>query len=127
MNAELPPTPREDLEAQLTALLLGELPADQAFALGRAIEQDAELAKLYLRLKESVGFVRETVVGEAEQLAAQAKPLQLSAPRREKLLAQFKTVKPRQFNPPTTQTRHWVLRIAAAGVVIFLIISVSLP
>jgi len=127
MNADLPPTPREELEAQLTALLLGELPADQAFALGRTIEQDPELAKLYIRLKESIGFVRETVVGEAEQLAAQATPLQLSASRREKLLAQFKVVKPSPFNQPQPQTKHWVIRIAAAGALIFLVISISIP
>ena len=59
MNPEIPRTPREEMEARLTALILGELPAEQAFALGRTIEQDAELAKLYSRLKDTIGLVRE--------------------------------------------------------------------
>ncbi len=70
MNPDVPTTPREELEAKLTALLLGELPADEAFALGRSIEQDAELAKLYARLKETVGLVREATAIQAEQSAA---------------------------------------------------------
>src|SRR2546428_5172187 len=98
MNPNLP-IPREELEAKLTALLLGELPADEAFALGRAIEQDAELATLYARLKETVGLVREATVAEAVQ-SSPAPDLKLSAERREKLLAHFKTVKPRQFAQP---------------------------
>ena len=69
MNPEIPKTPREELEAKLTALLLGELPADEAFALGRSIEQDAELAKLNARLKETVGLVREATVAAAAQSA----------------------------------------------------------
>jgi len=120
------PTSREGIEAKLTALLLGELSADEAFALGRTIEQDPELAKVYARLKETVGFVRDTVSSEV-QASAQSTGLKLSNERREKLLAQFKTVKPREFTQPKTESKYWVLRIAAAGVVIFLIISISIP
>src|SRR5262245_5140942 len=91
------PSPREEIEAQLTALLLGELPADEACALGRAIEKDPELAGVYARLKETLGFVRETFVSDKEQLPVPTPPLKLSAERREKLLAEFKTAKPIQF------------------------------
>src|SRR2546425_9756153 len=87
MNPDVPTTPREELEAKLTALLLGELPADEAFALGRAIEQDAELAKLYARLKATVGLVQEATVAAAAQ-SAPSLDLKLSSDRREKLLAQ---------------------------------------
>ena len=38
MNPDSPLPPREELEAQLTALILGELPAEQAFVLGQAID-----------------------------------------------------------------------------------------
>src|SRR5438132_9146493 len=103
MNPDIPKTPRDELEARLTALLVGELPADEAFALGRAIEQDAELAKLYTRLKETIGLVRETAATSAGQSAGQAEPLKLSAARREKLLERFKTVKPKEFSQ---QRRH---------------------
>src|SRR5437867_11326725 len=103
MNPEIPRTPREELEARLTALLLGELPADEAFALGRAIEQDAELAKLYKRLEQTIGLVREITASEAP--SAQSANLKLGAQRREKLLAHFKTVNPREF--AEQQERKW--------------------
>jgi hypothetical protein len=117
MNSDTP-TEREQIEAQLTALLLGELPAEQAFVLGRSIEQDPELAALYTRLKESIGFVRETVVGEAKQLAAQTEPLKLGAERREKLLAQFKTVVPKEFTPPKRRSSEWFIPASAAAIII---------
>ena len=47
MNPELPLPPREEMELRLTALLLGELSAEEAAAVRRAIEQDGELAKLF--------------------------------------------------------------------------------
>src|SRR5438445_12935915 len=99
MNPEIP-TPRGEIEARLTALLLGELPAEEAFAVGRAIEKDAELGTLYARLKETIGLVREATVSQAEQSAAPSPALKLSDQRREKLLAQFKTVQPKAFAEP---------------------------
>src|SRR5215470_14176112 len=116
MNSERPKTPREELETHLTALLLGELPADQAFALGRAIEQDAELAKLYARLKETMGLVREAASTPAEQVVSQPATLRFSEPRREKLLAHFKTVRPRTFGEPEKRTNLWFAPLAAAAV-----------
>ena len=44
MNPEMPQKPQDELEARLTALLLGELPHDQAAALHQKLAQDAELA-----------------------------------------------------------------------------------
>src|SRR6266850_5649196 len=96
MNPDLPIPPRDDLEAKLTALLLGELPADEAFALGRAIEQNPELAKTLERLTQTIRLVRETeapIPGQVQQ----SEPLRLSDKRREALLQQFKTVKPKAF------------------------------
>jgi len=43
MNSDSPQSPREELEARLTALLLGELSGAEAATMRRAIEQDAEL------------------------------------------------------------------------------------
>jgi len=54
MNPELPRNPQEELEARLTALLLGELSADEAATVRRAIEQDGELAKLFARLHHTI-------------------------------------------------------------------------
>ena len=67
MNPDFPPDPREALEASLTALLLGELPHEQAAALHQKLAQDAELAKLYERLKHTINLVRETVASPAAQ------------------------------------------------------------
>ena len=117
MNPDIPKTPREELEARLTALLLGELPAEEAFALGRAIEQDAELARLYARLKETISLVKET---SATPIRTSAPPLQLSQTRREKLLAQFKTVKPKQFVEAEKPGKSWINALAAAAVVMLL-------
>src|SRR2546430_816117 len=99
MNPDLPKNPRDELEAKLTALLLGELPADEAFTLGRAIEQDPELAKTLERLKQTIKLVRETEAPIPGQVL-QSTPLKLSDKRRQALLQQFKTVKPRAFAEP---------------------------
>src|SRR6185436_16022597 len=53
MNPDLTQTPREELESKLTAMLVGELSAEEAFELGRTLQQDLELAKLYERLKQT--------------------------------------------------------------------------
>src|SRR5260370_754371 len=120
MNPDIPKMPREELSAKLTALLLGELPADEAFILGRAIEQDAELAKLYGRLKETIGLVRETIVSSAEQSAASSPALNLSDQRREKLLAHFKTLAPKAFAEPEKHATSWLIPLAAAALVLLL-------
>ena len=52
MNPDSPRPPREELEARLTALLLGELPDEEAAALRELIAKDAQLAELHERLVE---------------------------------------------------------------------------
>ena len=59
MNPEFPQNERATMEAKLTALLLGELHADEIAALSKAMEADPELAALYERLKVTVELVRE--------------------------------------------------------------------
>src|SRR5882724_6896653 len=126
MNSDSPLPPREELEAQLTALILGELPAEQAFVLGQAIEKDAELAKLYERLKHTVKLVRETTDSSAEQIPGESMPLKMSNERRQKLLQQFKTVKPREFAEPRHSSKSWLVPLAAAAVIL-LLIAISIP
>ena len=72
MNPDFPRNPRDELEVSLTALILGELPADQAFALGRAIERDAELSKLHERLKRTIELVRQTAASPTGRIGASA-------------------------------------------------------
>ena len=132
MNPDLSHHSREELEAGLTALLLGELPPEQAEALRRAIEQDAALAALHQRLKLTIDLVRETARQPAEQTAVPPASLKLSEGRRQKLLAHFKTVTPKEFVPPRLvrlRGRQWrspALLAAAAGLVGLLALAVLL-
>src|SRR5690242_3518289 len=98
MKPEKPKSPRQELEASLTALLLGELPAEKAAALRELMAKDAELAQLYERLEQTIGLVRETAA-PAEQ-GTQSAPLKLSTKRREQLLQHFKTITPKEFTKP---------------------------
>ena len=79
MNPESP-TPREQLEARLTALLLGELSPDESAALQEIISKDAQLAALHARLKQTIELVRETAADPAWK-SAPSRPRH-AAPRR---------------------------------------------
>ena len=92
MNPDKPS--REEIEAKLTALLLGELPSEEARLLRWAIAQDAGLAKLHDQLKRAIGLVRVVSVNPAEADSSKSAALKLSDERREKLLAHFKTPRP---------------------------------
>ncbi len=120
MNSDSPTDPRSTLESSLTALLLGELPHEQAAALHQKLAQDAELAKLYERLKHTIALVRETVVSPSAQTTEPLIPLRLEEPRRQKLLQHFKTVARKEFVQPRRRVTRWLvpLSIAAAFVVI---------
>ena len=126
MNPEIPRTPQEALEAKLTALLLGELPPDEAFTLGRSIEKDPELASLYARLKEILGLVREAAGGPSEQ-SCPSPALKLSEPRRERLLAHFKTVVPKEFAPKAQRETSWIIPVGIAAALLAVMGAMLLP
>jgi Mg-chelatase subunit ChlD len=119
MNPESP-TPREQLEARLTALLLGELSEDEAAALREIIARDARLAALHARLKETIDLVREAAVVPAEMTEEKPAPVRLGEERRQKLLAQFKTVTPKEFAPKRPPRNLWIFALQAAAVVALL-------
>ena len=96
MNPDQPS--REQIEARITALLLGELPADEAQLLRYTISQDAALKKLHDELAQTIVLVREAEKNPAAMSGENA-PLKLSDERRKKLLAHFQTPRPRQQNP----------------------------
>ncbi len=128
MNPDLPHNSREELEASLTALLLGELPPEQAAELRRAIEQDAALEALCQRLKLTIDLVRETALQPAEQTAAPPVLLRLSDRRRQELLAHFKTVTPKEFARPRRQEWQSPVLVAAAAVLVGLLaLAMFLP
>ena len=84
-----PQSPREELEVRITALLMGELPPDEAAALQTQIAADAELTALHARLQRASGLLREATAGH-EPHAMLAPPVRLSEERRARLLAHFK-------------------------------------
>src|SRR5262249_5861383 len=116
----------EEMEAKLTALILGELPPDEAFALGRAIEQDAELAKLHERLRQTIHLVKQTAASPAEPAAPEPTPLKLSEKRRDALLAHFKTVRPREFAKPRKRT-FTLLEVAVVLAIVAMLAALMLP
>ncbi len=116
MNSDSPKNPQEKVEASLTSLLLGELSHEQAAELHEKLARDPELSKLYDRLKETIGVVRETMHSPDEQVAEASEPLKLSEEKRQKLFAHFKTVAPKEFAEPKRKPgmqRH-EMAIAAA-------------
>jgi anti-sigma factor RsiW/uncharacterized protein YegL len=127
MNPEMPHKPQDELESSLTALLLGELPHEEAAALHQKLAQDAELAKLYERLKHTINLVRETLATPAAQTADQPTPLKLSDQRRQKLLQHFKTVTPKEFIPPRRRAMPWLVPVGIAAVLVALMAATLLP
>ena len=97
MNPDHPS--RDEIEARITALLLGELPADEAKLLRWTISQDAGLQKLHDELESTIVLVREAEKNPAAAPGEKIVPLKLSDVRREKLLAHFKTPRPQPENP----------------------------
>src|ERR1700744_1345692 len=96
MNPENPS--RDEIEAKITALRLGQWAEDEARLLRWSISQDPELAKLHDQLKQVIGLVREVSAKPAESA-----PLKLAEEKRKKLLAHFKT--------PRTQETFLVKRM----------------
>ena len=92
MNPDTPQTPREEIEVRLTALLMGELAPDETAALQSLIAADPALAALHSRLARAVELLREA--SALPEHPTPPVPAQLSAEKRERLLAQFKTPAP---------------------------------
>jgi Mg-chelatase subunit ChlD len=126
MNSDSPQTPREQLEAQLTALLLGELPADEASALRIALEQDAALSELHDRLKSTIELVKEAAATPMVETSAQPARVKLSDARRQQLLQHFKTVAPPEFTRPSRRQMPWFIPMSIAAVLVALLSSAAL-
>ena len=91
MNPDAPLTPREELEIRITALLMGQLPPEEAAEILRQIAGDPELITLHARLRHAVELLREARA--LHEHPAPEVPLQLSKERRAELLARFRGLK----------------------------------
>jgi Mg-chelatase subunit ChlD/type II secretory pathway pseudopilin PulG len=116
MNSDQPS--REQIEARITALLLGELPTDEATLLRYTIAQDPGLQKLHDELAATMVLVREVEKKPADGPADNRPPLQLPADRRQKLLAHFKTPRPEAATP---EPSIWLRPIGRFSVVPYLV------
>jgi Mg-chelatase subunit ChlD/type II secretory pathway pseudopilin PulG len=130
MSIEFTPEPRAEFEARITALLLGELTGAEAALLRQQIDADPQLGALYERLKKTVALVEQVAANPAEPVSAQGAPLKLSEDRRQKLLAQFKTIKPKEFantpkRRPSITTR--LLELAAVLTILTVLAGLLLP
>src|SRR5258706_489109 len=116
MNPDTPKSPREELEARITALLLGELTAEEAASLLQTIAQDAELGRLQKQLQQTIELVRETATSPSQESVASTETLRLSSNRREKLLASFKITRPKEFKAKRSKAekREWMAVAAMA-------------
>ncbi len=111
MNPDQPS--RERIEARITALLLGELPAEEAALLRYTIAQDPALQKLHDQLQSALPLVREAAKHPADAPAEKPAPLKLSADRRKQLLAHFETPLPETPKEPL----FWLKRIKVSTLV----------
>ena len=127
MNPDAPRMPREEMETWLTSLLLGELSEGEAAAVRELIKHNPELAKLHGDLKSTIHLVREATVKSIEPTPAVQEQAKLSADRREKLLAQFKTVIPKELTPQKRRPQRRLLELAAVLVILGLLSLVALP
>jgi Mg-chelatase subunit ChlD len=127
MNPELPPNPRAELEARVTAWLLGELSAEEAAAVQEMIAKDAELGRLRDRLAQTLNLLRETVATPMGETPVQPAPLKLSPERREKLLAHFKTIAPEEFAQPRRRITTLIIQLAAVFAILAILSSMLVP
>ena len=106
------------LEVKITALLLGELSADEAAAMRWAISQDPELTKLHRQAKVAVELMREAIASPAGETGSQPVSVRMSERRRQELLAHFKTITPREFQRARRRLLRWLVPLAAAACLI---------
>src|SRR5688500_9815831 len=112
MKGDAPKTPREETEARVTALLLGELPPEQAATLEAQIAADPELKLLHARLREAIALVREA--STIREQPAPATLARLSEEKRERLLQYFKSEVLPAVQPQRKRDWSWVRPLSLA-------------
>jgi Mg-chelatase subunit ChlD len=86
MKTDFSKLPREEVEARITTMLMGEMPEAEAAELREYVAADPALARLEEDLRKTILFVEEADGSVTEE--------KLSTDRRGKLLRQFKVIQP---------------------------------
>ena len=115
MISNPPIPPRDDPEARLTALLLGELPPAEAAQLRQAIAQDPALAALHDQLQKTIPLVQEAL-----RAPAAVPGPKISDTKRQALLARLKTAPPQPVRKPVIIS--WFIPLSAAASLIGLLV-----
>jgi anti-sigma factor RsiW len=123
MNPEKPMTPREELEVRVTALLMGELPPEEAEVLEAQIAVDQELRTLHERLRRAVELLREA--SAMPEQPAPPMPATLSEERRKRLLEHFKVVTPLPSAAKPRRNWKWIVPLGLAASLIALLGGVA--
>ena len=114
MNQEPNPSPAEQAEARITALLLGELNSAEAAEVRHAIATDPAWSELHDRLQHTIGIVKEAAAKEVDQP-------KLSEDRRQALLARFKTITPVIVAAKPKRDLQWLAPLSIAAVLVVLL------
>jgi len=117
MNPDASLNPQQKLEMRVTALLLGELPQDQADTLRAQIAADPALADLHNRLQQAIMLLREA--RKIQPATAEETPARLSTERRERLFAHFKPA-PTAVAPPRRDW-SWIASLGIAATFVVLV------
>ncbi len=89
MKTAIPTHPPEELEVRITALLLGELSADESAQVRSEIGRNPEMQQLHDRLQLTMGIVQATLASTDESVSMSVP--KLSEDRRQRLLQHLKT------------------------------------
>ena len=105
--------PPDDLEAAMTAWILGELPEPRASELKSRMATDASLREMHQRLLSTKEIVQEAAKTPIPLDATSAEPLQLSSERRAQLQEAFKKARrPQGVARPRLTIRSWLASLS---------------
>src|SRR5687767_490331 len=122
MSVDFSKLSKEERELRFTALALGELVPTEAEETQQAIAADAELAREFEQLKQTVELVRETSAMD-RKVAQDGTLLRLDEARRKKLLETFQTPVPApELIKPRRRRNLWFVPMSAAAVLVGLLV-----
>ena len=112
MNSDSQPVIPPEIEVRITALLLGELPEDEATALQEQLRRNPEWALFHERMRQTMDLVREATRAGEEHAVSSVAGHRLTSARRRTLLAVFKTAPTPPLQPKlVVGPRLWLRRL----------------